>query len=50
MRPPYADGIGVFCIETDGKCQFYTFREIRCDIGGRGFAVHRWGTRRPPHV
>ena len=50
MRPPNADGVGVFCIETDGKCQFYTFLEIRCEIGGRGFAVHRLGQGELYHV
>ena len=42
-RPPNADGVGVLCIDTAGECQFYVFQEIRCDIGGRGFAVHRLG-------
>ncbi len=49
-RPPNADGVGVFCIETGGACQFYTFLEIRCDIGGRGFAVHRLGQGELYHV
>ena len=49
-RPPGADGVGVFCIEIGGKAQFYTFLEIRCDIGGRGFAVHRLGQGELYHV
>ena len=49
-RPPNADGVGVFCIETGGACQFYTFLELRCDIGGRGFAVHRLGQGELYHV
>jgi hypothetical protein len=49
-HPPNADGVGVFCIEIEGKFQFYTFREIRCDIGGRGFAVHRLGQGELYHV
>lgn len=49
-RPPNADGVGVFCIEINGKSQFYTFLEIRCDIGGRGFAVHRLGQGELYHV
>jgi hypothetical protein len=50
VRPPDANGVGVFCIEIDGKCQFYTFLEIRCEIGGRGFAVHRLGQGELYHV
>ena len=50
VYPPNADGVGVFCIDTGGECQFYTFREIRCDIGGRGFAVHRLGLGTLYHV
>src|SRR5438128_1811907 len=46
VRPPDGRGVGVFGI-TSGtrvkKSQFYTFREIPCEIGGRGFAVHRLG-------
>lgn len=49
-RPPDADGVGVFRIDMDGKAQFYTFLEIRCDIGGRGFAVHRLGQGELYHV
>src|SRR5215210_3025202 len=48
--PPDANGVGVLCIDTAGKCQFYTFREIRCDIGGRGFAIHRLGQGELYHV
>jgi hypothetical protein len=43
VRPPDADGVGVLGIESGGACQFYTFLEVRCEIGGRGFAVHRLG-------
>jgi hypothetical protein len=50
VRPPNADGVGVFCIALGEKCQFYTFREIRCEIGGRGFAVHRLGRGELYHV
>ena len=48
--PPNADGVGVFCFDINGKGQFYTFREIWCDIGGRGFAVHRLGQGELYHV
>ena len=50
LRRPHADGIGIFCIQYGWERAFYPFREIRCDIGGRGFAVARWGTRRVYHV
>ena len=50
VRPRNASGVGVFCIETDGQAQFYTFVEIRCEIGGRGFAVHRLGQGEVYHV
>jgi hypothetical protein len=50
VRPPNADGVGVFCIEMEGQAQFYTFCEIRCEIGGRGFAVHRLGQGELYHV
>ncbi len=50
VRPRNTDGVGVFCIETDGKHQFYTFLEIRCEIGGRGFALHRLGQGELYHV
>jgi len=43
VRPPDAHGVGVFAIEQKGRTQFYVFKEIVCDIGGRGFAVHRIG-------
>lgn len=49
-RPRNADGVGMFCIEIDGKAQFYTFCEIRCEIGGRGFALHRSGQGDLYHV
>lgn len=53
VRPPDGRGIGVFCITTGTrvkKSQFYTFREIPCEIGGRGFAVHRLGQGTLYHV
>jgi hypothetical protein len=43
-------GVGVFCIAVGKKSQFYTFREIPCEIGGRGFAVHRLGQGTLYHV
>lgn len=50
VRPPNRTGVGVFCIAGGGKSQFYTFKEIPCAIGGRGFAVHRLGQGNLYHV
>ena len=50
VRPPDGRGIGVFAIASDRATQFYTFREIPCEIGGRGFAVHRLGQGTLYHV
>ena len=50
VRSPTADGIGVFRITVGSEAQFYTFKEIRCDIGGRGFVVHRLGLGTVYHV
>jgi len=35
--------VAAFAITAKGKTSHYTFREIPCEIGGRGFAVHRTG-------
>lgn len=43
VREPDATGIGVFCLITSKKTEFYVFREIPSEIGGRGFALHRLG-------
>jgi hypothetical protein len=50
VRPPTLDGVGVFSIAAAGKTAFYTFHEIPCFIGGRGFAVHRLGLGNLYHV
>jgi hypothetical protein len=50
MRSPAGDGVGVFCICAGEVCQFYTLHEIPCDIGGRGFEVHRLGLGTLYHV
>src|SRR5215813_12581910 len=50
VRPPNRDGVGVFFIAAGTKTQFYTFKEIPCEIGGRGFAVHRLGQGNLYHV
>jgi len=50
LRRPSDRRIGVFYIQVGNERAFYPFREISCAIGGRGFAVWRWGTRRSYHV
>ena len=50
VRPPGRDGVGVFCITAKSRSQFYAVREIPCEIGGRGFAVHRLGMGTLYHV
>jgi hypothetical protein len=50
VRSPCGDGIGVFCITAGQRASFYTFREIPCAIGGRGFAVHKLGLGTLYHV
>jgi hypothetical protein len=43
VRPPDTDGVGIFCLSKGAKQTLYVFREVPCEIGGRGFAVHRLG-------
>jgi hypothetical protein len=43
VHAPDADGVGAFSITVGRQTCHYAFREIRCDIGGRGFAIHRLG-------
>ncbi len=50
VRPADSDGVGVFCIVEKGRAVFYTFCEIPCEIGGRGFALHRLGIGELYHV
>jgi hypothetical protein len=50
VRSPALDGIGAFQVSAGTESAFYTFREIACEIGGRGFAVHRMGVGRLYHV
>ena len=50
VRSPEADGVGLFCVTVGVKSWFYTLREIPCEIGGRGFAVHRTGLGTLYHV
>jgi hypothetical protein len=50
VRSPLRDGVGVFSVTEGDEVVFYTVHEIRCDIGGRGFAVHRTGLGNLYHV
>lgn len=50
IRTPDQFGVGVFAITERTDTQFYVFKEIPCDIGGRGFAVHRLGLANLYHV
>jgi len=47
---PDRDGVGAFSITANERTCYYTFREILCEIGGRGFAVHRLGLGALYHV
>lgn len=50
LRSPSADGVGVFLITAGRRTDLYTFCEIPCEIGGRGFAVHKLGLGTLYHV
>jgi len=50
VRSPKTDGVGVFRITAGRRSQFYAVVEVRCEIGGRGFAVHRLGMGTLYHV
>jgi hypothetical protein len=50
IRAPDVLGVGVFAIIDRKEMEFYVFKEIPCEIGGRGFAVHRLGLANLYHV
>src|SRR4051794_26310636 len=50
VRSPEADGLAVICISVGDEHTNYTVREIPCEIGGRGFAVHKLGLGTVYHV
>jgi hypothetical protein len=50
VRSPSADGVGVFCVSAGKESAFYALHEVPCEIGGRGFAVHRLGLGELYHV
>jgi hypothetical protein len=50
VRPPTQDGVGVFQVTVGAETAHYVLQEVSCDIGGRGFAVHRLGLGSLYHV
>src|SRR4051794_24276271 len=50
VRSPAADGTGVICVTANEQSTYYTVREVACDIGGRGFAVHKIGMGTLYHI
>jgi len=50
VRPLDRHGVGVFCVTVGARAWHYVLHEIRCDIGGRGFEVHRLGLGTLYHV
>lgn len=50
VRPPDEHGVGVFCVRAGDGQTYYTFREIPCVIGGRGYVVHKLGLGNRYHV
>ena len=50
VRHPSIDGVGVCCLTMGRERTYYTFVEIPCEIGGRGFAVHKLGMGTLYHV
>ena len=50
IRRPDPYGVGVFSITQKRRVYFYAFKEIPCEIGGRGFVVHRLGLANVYHV
>jgi len=43
IRPLDDRGVGVFSVTVGTHSCQYVLREIPCEIGGRGFEVHRLG-------
>jgi len=50
IRSPQIDGVGAFGVTAKRDAAIYAFCEIPCEIGGRGFAVHRLGMRNFYHI
>lgn len=50
VHPLSPEGIGVFCVTVGEDNAYYVVQELSCEIGGRGFAVHRLGLGHLYHV
>ena len=50
VRSPRLDGVGAFFIQDRRSAVHYVMVEIPCEIGGRGFVVHRMGLGNVYHV
>jgi hypothetical protein len=50
VRPLDGRGVGVFSVSARGETAHYVLREIPCEIGGRGFEVHKLGLGTLYHV
>jgi hypothetical protein len=50
LRAPAQLGVGLMSITKDRQTNYYVFREIPCEIGGRAFALHRLGLGNLYHV
>jgi hypothetical protein len=50
VRDASDDGVAVMCVTVGRHCTYYTVRELPCEIGGRGFAVHKMGLGPLYHV
>lgn len=45
------DGVSVLRVATDGgKGNLYLVKEVSCQVGGRGWVMHRLGAAEPYHV
>jgi hypothetical protein len=50
LRPLDRNGVGVMAITSERSTNYYVFKEIPCEIGGRAFALHRLGLGNVYHV
>src|SRR5262245_38595025 len=50
MRPPGPEGVAMICVSVGEESTVYSVMEIPCEIGGRGFVVHKTGLGTLYHV
>ena len=50
LRAPEDTGVGLLALTSRRKTAFYVFKEVPCEIGGRGFVMHRLGLGPAYHV